>query len=519
MNVLITNLSEGEDSSSEQDPPDLVQVARIILENCLSRAVSGSVGLATNALGILVSLLPIYPGRVWPYLRSTHLLFTTPLFAAERALGDYTMTCAVVGLIDALRTEARVMALRHADHRVLQHMKSDVLLKGITFVHNEIWLAYSSWRYSRLSDRFDIGCKVAELYCSILDGPERPGENVDDPFAPTTSFLLDAFLNNATVPCVTPLVSALSNGHELLRSLNHAHRFSEAESLSRLLKAHLMLAQLLIGRKPSTTSLSLLEQTIFTSHKKRSVIDAIALLVEDKLVPLEAIRLLTVLATTPGSMVSHISSPQRVVDALLRIVRNPYEELRLRIEVCTFVSRCIAAQPVLGKLFISGEYKASQGSASASASGSIPAVNSHVYAPQIALEIVDNRELLWEVNPELLATALELLDNVWQHALEHLSALESTRSNSQFWTDLSALAATELGASDCDMLVEHITYGNPFFSDHHEEVPDICYRKVAKAHAAHILALDIALAPRKDTTSVPPSLAAFEKIVKDIRKL
>ncbi|KAG8754018.1 hypothetical protein FRC12_011339, partial [Ceratobasidium sp. 428] len=516
VSMLMNNLSGGENGSSEQAPPDLVQVAQIVLEECLSHATPGSVDLATNALGILVSLLPAYPGRVWPYLRSTHLLFTTPLFAAERALGDYTMTCAVIGLIDALRTEARVMALRHADRRVLQHIKSDVLLKGLTFVHNEIWLAYSSWRYSRLSDRFDIGCKVTELYCAILDGPEKPGENADDVFAPMISFLLDAFLNDATVPCITPLVSALSSGHELLRSLNHAHRFSEAESLSKLLKAHLKLAQLLIGRKESTTSLSLLEQTLFTSHKKRSAIDAIALLVEDKLVPLEAIRLLTVLTTTPASMVSHISSPQRVVDALLRIIRNPYEELRLRIEVCAFVSRCIAAQPVLGKLFISGEYKATHNSTPGI--GSIPVINSHVYAPQIALEIVDNRELLWDVNPELLAMALELLDNIWQHALEHMSALDSIRANSQFWADLSALAATEPDTSDFDMVVEHITLSNPLFSDRHD-VPDICYRTVAKAHAAHILALDIALAPQNDTTSAPHSLSAFEKIAKDIRKL
>ncbi|QRV72805.1 nucleoporin [Ceratobasidium sp. AG-Ba] len=519
MGMLMNNLLGDEDNSSEHAPPDLVQVAQIVLKDSLSHPTPGSVDLATNALGILMSLLPAYPGRVWPYLRSTDLLFTASLFATERALGDYTMTCAIIGLVDALRTEARVMALRHSNNRVLQHMKSDVLLKGLTFVHNEIWLAYSSWRYSRLTDRFNIGHKVTELYCAILDGPEQPmGQNGEDVFGPAASFLLDAFLHQATVPCVTPLVSALSSGHELLRSLNNAHRFAEADSLTRLLNSHLRLAQLIIGRKPPSTGLSLLEQTLFTSHKKRSAIDAIALLVEDKLVPLEAIRLLSALTATPASMVSHISSPQRVVDALLRIVRNPYEELRLRIEVCGFISRCIAAQPVFGKLFISGEYKGPQDSDPAPTARSVPATSSRVYAPQIALEIVDNRELLWEVNPELLAAALELLDNVWQRALEHLSALESTRTNSQFWADLSALAAIESDTSDFDFMVEHVTYGSSPFSDRHE-VPDICYQRVAKAHAIHIIALDIALAPRKDTTSAPASLAAFEKITKDIRKL
>lgn len=516
--LLMENISGELDETGELASPDLVQVAQIILEDCLSLAAPATVNLATNALGILISLLPVYPGRVWPYLRSTHLLFSTPLFAAERALGAYTMTTAVVELVGALHHEARVMALRHSSQRVLQHMKGDVLLKGLTFIHNEVWLAYSSWRFVRLSDRFNIGYKVAELYCAILDGPE--GSSGSDLFEPLTSFLVDSFLHNATVPCVTPLVSAISNGHELLRSLNRAHRFAEANSLAQLLGAHLKLVQLVIARKSPESGISLLEQTLFTINKKRSALDAIALLAEDKLMPLEAIHVLTALTATPISMVSHLSSPQRVTDALLHMVQHPYDDLHLRVAICAFISRCVASQPVFAKLFVSGEFKAPHAVTAGTSDSLAPSEPSpRLSVLPIALEIVSNWELLWDSNPELLSASLEILDSIWQRALEHIGALESIRTATQFWDDLSSLAAKEMDSSEVNATITHVTINESVIESDLPGVPTTCYQAVAKAFAVHILALDVALSPKKDGSTPPPSLAAFEQNCKDIKKL
>ncbi|KDN50995.1 hypothetical protein RSAG8_00624, partial [Rhizoctonia solani AG-8 WAC10335] len=478
--LLMENISGEIDETDDLSSPDLVQVARIILENCLSHAIPATVKLATNALGILMALLPVYPGRVWPYLRSTQLLFSTSLFASERALGTYPMTTAIVELVGALHNEARVMALRHSSQRVLQHMKSDVLLKGLTFIHNEVWLVYSSWRFTQLSDRFKIGCRVAELYCAILEGPS--GSLGDDIFEPLTAFLADAFLHNATVPCVGPLVSAITNGHELLRSLNQAHRFSEANSLSKLLSTHLKLIELLIARKSPDSGICLLEQTLFTLHKKRSPIDAIALLVEDKLLPLEAINVLTILVNTPISMISHFSSPRRTTDALLHMVRHPYDDLRVRVAICTFISHCIAAQPVLAKLFVSGGFKVTSDIALGNSGNSSPEAGSRLTVLPIALEIVNNWELLWDSNPELLSAALEILDSIWERAQEHISTLEPIRKSTQLWTDLSSLASKELRSPEA-ATITHLTINESVIESDLEGLPTTCYQSVVKAYA------------------------------------
>ncbi|KAG8734269.1 hypothetical protein FRC11_006808 [Ceratobasidium sp. 423] len=515
--LLMENISGEIDETDELSSPDLVQVARVILESCLSHALPATVKLATNSLGILMALLPVYPGRVWPFLRSTQLLFSTSLFASERALGTYPMTTAVVELVGALHNEARVMALRHSSQRVLQHMKSDVLLKGLTFIHNEVWLVYSSWRFVQLSDRFNIGCKVAELYCSILEGPS--GSLGDEIFEPLTAFLVDAFLHNATVPCVAPLVSAVANGHELLRSLNQAHRFTEANSLSKLLSAHLKLIELLLARKSSESGISLLEQTLFTLHKKRSPIDAIALLVEDKLLPLEAINVLTILVNTPIGMISHFSSPRRTTDALLHMVQHPYDDLRVRVAICTFISRCIASQPVLAKLFVSGEFKVTSDISLGNSGNSSAETGSRLTALPIALEIVSNWELLWDSNPELLSAALEILDSIWERAPEHTSTLDPIRKGTQLWNDLSSLASKELRSPEAGATIAHLTINESVIESDLEGLPTTCYQSVVKAYAVHILSLDIALSPKKDGVPTPSSLTAFEKGCKDIKTL
>ncbi|KAH7343763.1 nucleoporin subcomplex protein binding to Pom34-domain-containing protein [Rhizoctonia solani] len=515
--LLMENISGEIDETDDLSSPDLVQVARIILENCLSHAVPTTVKLATNALGILMALLPVYPGRVWPFLRSTQLLFSTSLFASERALGTYPMTTAVVELVSALHNEARVMALRHSSQRVLQHMKSDVLLKGLTFIHNEVWLGYSGWRFAQLSDRFKIGHRVTELYCAILEGPS--GSLGDDIFEPLAAFLVDAFLQNATVPCVAPLVSAIAHGHELLRSLNQAHRFAEANSLSKLLSTHLKLIELLIARKSPDSGVCLLEQTLFTLHKKRSPIDAIVLLVEDKLLPLEAINVLTILVNTPISMISHFSSPRRTTDALLHMVQHPYDDLRVRVAICTFISRCIAAQPVLAKLFVSGEFKVTSDIALGNSGSSSPEAGSRLTALPIALEIVSNWELLWDSNPELLSAALEILDSIWERAPEHTSTLEPIRKGTQFWIDLSSLASKELHSPETSPTITHLTINESVIESDLEGLPTTCYQAVIKAYAVHILSLDISLSPTKDGAPAPSSLTAFEKGCKDIKTL
>jgi len=83
---LMVSLEDGEPvvahTMTESQPPDLVQLTTMILEEALSRSNGGAkspsrIKPITSAISVLSALLaiPNYSGRVWLYIRSTTTLF------------------------------------------------------------------------------------------------------------------------------------------------------------------------------------------------------------------------------------------------------------------------------------------------------------------------------------------------------------------------------------------------------------------------------------------------------------
>ena len=167
--------------------PDLVQVTIWILEDVLARSSTGPIGgisgvspttarLITSAINILSSIVRVEPDRVWPFLRSDTLIFgggpqqqrgATPLlFKSERQSGNYGMTLALLDLVKSLIGECIESSL--VVTKQLMKVKEEVLLRALKFVHAEIWVEHMGWKYARLGDRFEIGCRVTDLYGEIL---------------------------------------------------------------------------------------------------------------------------------------------------------------------------------------------------------------------------------------------------------------------------------------------------------------------------------------------------------------
>ena len=157
--ILMQSLEDGEHvvshSMTESQPPDLVQLTTMILEESLSRVKSVScTRLIASAMSVLSALLaiPNYSNRVWLYIRSTTALFGSeraPGFAsvalsAERAMGQYTMTLSLLHLVEQLFREA-ALSIR-PDNAKLQQLKEEVLLRAARFIHTEIWVEHLGWK-------------------------------------------------------------------------------------------------------------------------------------------------------------------------------------------------------------------------------------------------------------------------------------------------------------------------------------------------------------------------------------
>ena len=215
-NVIGDSMEEDQPNGSDDTKKlELAEVVLRLLSDALSRSSSraGTLsGLAkitketqnskiiSSAILTLSVLARASPNRVWPYMRSTGFLgltgvglgfgtsgssqydtsnpkstyfqpsslpqsSTAAVLISERMTGAYNITFSVISLVRSLLDNALTSDFEAALSRQLQ---SEVLGNALRFVHTNIWTEYSGWKYRHLGDRFEIGRRIAEMYCDIV---------------------------------------------------------------------------------------------------------------------------------------------------------------------------------------------------------------------------------------------------------------------------------------------------------------------------------------------------------------
>ncbi|KAG6871920.1 hypothetical protein C0995_014834 [Termitomyces sp. Mi166 len=523
---------------TEAQPPDLVQLTTMILEDALSQTNPRTrtqlrPQLITSAMSVLSALLalPNYSNRVWLYIRSTTALFgnerstgfASGALAAERATGQYTMTLGLLHLIKQLFQEAASSVL--PDNPRLQQIKEEVLLRAARFIHTEIWIEHLGWKYTQLGDRFEIGRRVTSLYVKVLE--HAPPTLEERPFAALSQAIVDALLYKATSSTINPLVSSISSGNQSLKNLYAARRYGDAQRLIALLESHLHLTWLVLTYKQASVAASkpcLLEQALCaritggmsvhtSSRTKVDPIDVLTLYVRERdagtTVPVEAIRVLhalckslSVVQPSPPTIIGHLSNPEATVAALVRIVQHPYEDMVLRNAVWTFISLGVDKEPALAGLFVTGKFRTpgqDKGKGKAveeqdkggKVAGKETEKTKTTSAIDIARDLLPNWKHIWEINPQLLCSVLKFLDVVWQHGLEHKAALQGIREDKEFWEQISSIACEEVGPMPEYETTEFEVVDGVKRSNLHGVVSSTAYKIAAKSHAVNILGRDI----------------------------
>ncbi|KAG9015816.1 hypothetical protein FRB93_012381 [Tulasnella sp. JGI-2019a] len=549
---------EGSLAIPAPDSPDLVQIILLILKDALLSAASDRSHLPTRmvagALGVLTALLPVVPGAIWPFLRSLPQLFgderqtglTPHLLDAERAAGSYSMTLALLDLVGALFDEAFRMVLTH--NRTLQSMKADVLLRALHFVHSEIWIEHISWKYARVTERFEIGRKIGTIYAEVLklspplpsqahgsDGAGSVATGSTSTLDLLTQFILDTFLFKATTLTITPLISSITTSLDVFEALQRGLRYLDANSLVQLVDANLRLTQLVLSRKRASgvMRLTLLEQALFTGVSatsqafsarvlKLEPVDVIASLVKTRTfgqgIALEAVQLLSALCSSvsvtqpaPPAIVGHLADPEGVANAYVQSLADPYEDLDLRKAVWDFITIAVDTQPAFASLFVSGQLH----SAGPGAGKGEQAAGGIATALDVACQTLA-KPALWDVTPSLHASALGMLDLVWQHALQHQDALKKVREDKGFWRDIASIAWRELGPPPDTIPTDFFNETEETRLHRNEDVSRWAYHATSKAHSLHILAMDLKISsPDGRSSAVSPVsvgelLAAFQ---------
>ena len=546
---LLESLETGDSTTqTENGSADLVQLTTMILEEALGRPQTRGFSrtqLVTSAMSVLSALLtlPKYSLRVWLYIRSAAALFgpsqssgfAAVALPAERATGQYTMTLALLNLVQQLLQEAFVSVLTiPPDNQRLRQVKEEVLMRAANFVHSEIWVEHLGWKYAQLGDRFEIDRRISSLYAYIL--LQSPPAISSRPFPALSQAVIDTFLHKATTSTINPLVSAIAASPNILGALYNARRFGDVRRLIYLLESHLQLARLVLNYKqvsPNNNKPSLLEQALcakvaggagFSNSARARVdpVDVLATFVKERdvgtVVPLEAMRVLHALCSSlslavpsPPTIIGHLSNPEATVTSLVRIVEHPYEEFSLRSAVWSFISLAVDKEPALSKLLVTGEFiiPSSKGKEREKGKEGDDDKKKPKSALEIAMETLGHWKDLWEANSPLLASVLHFIHVVWQHGLEHQSVIESARQNRRFWDQIAAIAREELGP-DPDYSVESfVAVDGERQSNLHEAVSAQAYRGMVKSYAIRIIGQDIFLqpAPKCATEPLPKPLS------------
>jgi nuclear pore complex protein Nup188 len=546
---------------TESQPPDLVQLTTMVLEEALSRSAGHSkafprMQLITSSISVLSALLtvPNVADRVWLYIRSAASLFgsdrtagfASVALAAERVTGHYTMTLALLHLVQVLFHEASSSVLSvPAEKAHLQQMKEEVLLRAARFVHTEIWVEHMGWKYVQLADRFEIGKRVTSFYAQILE--HAPPALSDKPFAALSQAIADAWVHKAATSTINPLVASIATAGSVLRMLNASRRTGDARRLVYLLQSHLHLTRLVLNYKQTTSMSStpcLLEQAFCarvtsgaafgSDRSKVDPIDVLASYVKARDmgfgVPLESMRVLYTLCVSfsssqpsPPSIIGHLSDPEATVASLVQIIHHPYYDSALRIAVWHFIALAMDKEPALASLFMAGQFRLP-----AHIKGKGKAADEHKSDVQdtgrrSAIDVARDRLATWrelrESNPPLLASVLRFLDVVWQHGLEHQAVLEGLRKDPEFWDQMASVAREEVGPSVDYKAESYINHEDRECTDLHVAVSENSYRAMTKSYALHIVGTDISIHlqihPRQQKLEKPISYLKIEEVFKD----
>jgi nuclear pore complex protein Nup188 len=563
---LVRTLESGDPAvahtMTESQPPDLVQLTTMVLEEALSRSAGHGKAfprtqLITSSISVLSALLtvPNISDRVWLYIRSAASLFgsdrtagfASVALAAERVTGHYTMTLALLHLVQRLFHEASSSVLSvPAAKSHLQQVKEEVLLRAARFVHTEIWVEHMGWKYAQLADRFEIGRRVTSFYSQVLE--QAPPALGDKPFTALSQAIADAWVHKATTSTISPLVTSVATAGSVFRILNASRRVGDARRLVYLLQSHLHLTQLVLNYKLKSSASStpcLLEQAFCarvtggaafdSGRSKVDPIDVLASYVKtrdmDVRVPLEAMHVLYTLCSSfsssqpsPPSIIGHLSDPEATVASLVQIIHHPYYDSALRIAVWHFIALAVDKELALASLFVAGQFRLPvhiKGKGKMIDDGKQDVQDT--VGKRSAIDVARDRLATWrelrESNPPLLASVLRFLDVVWQHGLEHQAVLESLRKDPEFWDQMGSVAREDVGPSVDYKAQSYINHDDGDCSDLHVAVSENSYRAMIKSYALHIIGTDISihlqLHGRQQTLEMPISYLKIEDVFKD----
>lgn len=252
-------LAEASDAVSRQR--DIVAIIFDLLEDALQSAqhhrlskTSSPIRFATTALQFIDALVPLMPGRVWPYVARSALLeqhgrggaFAGILSSVEVVQGYYSFTLSSLALFEDLvdqavknsvsakggSTSLTVASRAHTSISgagVNDIVQKETLLEW-TKAAVDIFESYRGWKYKDFSQKTETGTRISRIFITILDyvygidESSSPDKKITAVLVPSAQHLVMVFLSAATnTLALEPIIGAIVDGIQTPESSLYLH--------------------------------------------------------------------------------------------------------------------------------------------------------------------------------------------------------------------------------------------------------------------------------------------------------
>jgi hypothetical protein len=491
-------------------------VGEIMNRSCYSNNVD--LDIITSCINIQQHLIHHSPEIIWKRLRVTRLL---PQNAGSHAFnpgyiqqyviprecerGTYSVTISFLNLVKEMILEAQNMTnlqlrndIRESAFEEIDWVKYDILYCCILFILRDLFPAYDSWRYEKVSQKFEIGLQIVSLFNAVMEDTTWyfMEECVESSDAKRVSniqrILLDSLVYKPSVYQLAPLLDILSMGNLTPLEYHMFGRLKEAELIENsIIEALLLLRRFLVvlfhqENEVSGLELAILDRTCRLSNGTNSeFIQIIASYIEYKnnghfaQLATEVLTLLCSLTSKngkpPTSFVGYFGAEAFIlVSKFIELVddeskRAAFSDI-VQMSVYNFVTAIIESQPGLGAMFLNGFEQKSIAQVKEDTDDT--KINScSILIPLTST--ISKWKITCRNKPIVLASASNLLDSLWQKSKDHHATLRKLGKLDSFW----------------NALIQIISEPDDNF-DHNDDLSDLCYFKITQAHAVRILATE-----------------------------
>ncbi|KAF3940759.1 hypothetical protein ABW19_dt0207148 [Dactylella cylindrospora] len=228
---------------------DIVSVILDLFEASLPFSVEAkSVNLASACLRLIITLIPIVPGRIWPLVARSSLLerngrgglLTKILESVEIVNGDYTFLLTCFSLYETLLADAiagvvysgtvgapgSIVAGAGVGSGISRDMQTSILQDWTRFWCS-IYESFTTWKYLHVKQRLTLNYKICKTFSRVLEtvygitSDENDGHGLFEGLASSASVICGVFLDQSPTVAVDPILLAINEGLETIETTVH----------------------------------------------------------------------------------------------------------------------------------------------------------------------------------------------------------------------------------------------------------------------------------------------------------